>query len=166
MVEKASRAVVVEFGDYKPSQPQPYKFPSIVTRDNFASVLSTSFKVSGAKDDRQILYFELLNAHTGFDHISTVQNFLRAGGWNTFAPEEQEMFMKDFEGVKVHFNSNKMPNLWGDMHDEPAEVLNKQLNIYFDYEDVVGDLKTTFEAQYGPLTGMTYQEFLVHLNES
>lgn len=157
----------IQFGEYKPHTPQIYRFPNAVTRDNFASVLATSFRVSESDANRHALYMELLKAHTGFDYVTTIQNFRDNRGWDTFSPGEQELFMKQFKSIKAHATNND-GELWEDFHRDPRHELDVQLETFDEqvgYSEWSQELVAKFEARYGSLTKLNQQQFLDYLNE-
>lgn len=160
---------VVEFSNYKPTQLQEYQFPKPVTRNNFASTLARSFSISGGDSRRHILYLEFLKIQTGFNYESTLDNFIKNGGWNTFSQEEKQLFMKSFNSVKRH-RTTGAGKVWQNMHNDPITQLNLQL------EDLIGEvaigyfteseeLLENFTSRYGSLTTMTQKEFFTHLNQ-
>lgn len=166
---------ITKFGEYKPRQPQRYRLPEKVTRDNFASMLAASFRVSAADANRHFLYFAYLEANTGFDHKATLKNFLQSGGWATFSEEEQQLFMKSFESVKGH-KQGEDEKLWEDFHQDPSQELYIQVEAIIPEEDEdeiteededgksFEREKASFESKYGPLSSLSPSAFLTCLN--
>ena len=85
-----------------PKQLEKYKIGGKVTRENFNDFLIQSFAISRGKSAVHLVYFEWLQAATGFDYGATFKNFVKSGGFNSLTEAEQQSFFDAFMPIKKH----------------------------------------------------------------
>lgn len=134
-----------------------------VNRQNWISILVTSFAVSRGHADRQMLYYEWLGINTGFDYVSTLENFTGAKGWNCLGLVEQAYFIKQFQAVPGHHRSKAGPKTVEYFYLKPNFSLEAQIEGMFEYVYGETALARWFMNQYY-FPGMKFPDFVRSLN--
>src|SRR5882724_4645592 len=86
--------------------PEKYKFPEKITRENFLSALMDSFAKSRGSEVAQWMYFKWLSLNTGFDYQTTLAHFHESQG-NGLSTNEHDLFNNTFK--KAHTAERQDP---------------------------------------------------------
>lgn len=135
------------------TQPKPYRFGEIVTRENFVSMLIDSFAKSRGKIAIQRAYFQFLRANTGFDYTTTFTNFRDSGGYDCLTRSERDLFSRAYNKVRA-----RRPAAHGMDPEGPyvAKRLREELLLF-----AIPDLNTDNDAvAVEKLKGMSIEEFM------
>lgn len=88
---------------------QAYRFGGKVNRNNFVPFLSDLFAHAGKKQAAVWVQLEWLKVHTGFDYVTTLQNFIDARGMSSFSPAEHASFSEAYSRIPRHDKNTDLP---------------------------------------------------------
>jgi hypothetical protein len=137
-----------------------------VTRNNFASMMVTSFYVSVGSIFRQETFLKWIQAKNGFNYDATFRNFFSAGGWKQLSDVEKKSINKTFISIEKH---TKEGVVW-EFESNPEKAVKENLPTFY-YELHPGEMEDVrqkaikFENLYGNLTSMDYQTLISNLNK-
>src|SRR5262245_49709253 len=81
---------------------EPYQPGDKIIRENFNNFLMRSFAISMGQMKVQGFYLGWLKMKFGFDYITTLTNFMEAGGWDVLSDAEKNEFKGQFRKVGAH----------------------------------------------------------------
>lgn len=97
-----------------------YTLPDPLTRENFCDALIKSFALDRGALVKQALYFDYISEKTQVDCIGILADFIDAGAWDRFTPEEQGKFREYFNRVKAHTDEDTYGNTIAKQFDKNA----------------------------------------------
>ena len=100
----ASYSITVEdFAGPKPESPvTKFSIEDKITRDNFTAFLIDSFSKSRGVFLAQMAYMSWLRKNSGFDYVSTLDNFRDQGGTDGLSKAERALIQRAYGVVKGH----------------------------------------------------------------
>ncbi len=142
-----------DFSGPKPQNPADnYTLGERFSRDNFAAFIVDSFSKSRGIPTAQVAIFSWLEANTGLDYKSTLDNFLEEGGTKCLSQTEVNLLLRAFGEVKMHAKETKKNTLY---------LINKELDAATHSSLMGGEVQALYPEG---LQGLTKSEFLKSLD--
>lgn len=108
--------------EIEPTELKKYSPGDKITRENFCNFLMCSFGISRGHMEVQVQFMQWLKLHTGFDYVTTLNNFIAVGGWDRLSDNEKEEFINEFRKIAKHSQEYEEKKLEDDIRDEMKDL--------------------------------------------